>query len=166
MVSSVSTPRSTTTRINRQERGKCRLQVERSKGKGYRTVRTTTNKHGRWVCTQEVDIQQHVVTVLMRSRCSGSHNVVALSVGIPTAQYRRHYRLLSGTANRRALLCIGHSEDDPPNGPDIATLTGYEATVNLARNMPGRSGLSKRRTSSGATSPEDADAWNDVDEEA
>ena len=34
--------------IGRRERGKCRLQVERAAGKGYRTVRTTTNKFGRW----------------------------------------------------------------------------------------------------------------------
>jgi hypothetical protein len=34
--------------IGRRDRGKCRLQVERAAGKGYRTVRTTTNKFGRW----------------------------------------------------------------------------------------------------------------------
>ena len=33
--------------IGRRERGKCRLQVERAAGKGYRTARTTTNKFGR-----------------------------------------------------------------------------------------------------------------------
>jgi hypothetical protein len=36
--------------IGRCERGKCRLQVERDKKKGFRTVKTTTNKFGRW-CT-------------------------------------------------------------------------------------------------------------------
>src|SRR5262249_18039059 len=34
--------------IGRQDRGKCRLQVERKKGHGYRLVRTTTNNPGRW----------------------------------------------------------------------------------------------------------------------
>ena len=34
--------------IGRRERGKCRLQVERASGKGYRTVRTTTDRSGRW----------------------------------------------------------------------------------------------------------------------
>jgi hypothetical protein len=34
--------------IGRQDRGKCRLQVERKKGHGYRLVRTTTNKFGVW----------------------------------------------------------------------------------------------------------------------
>jgi hypothetical protein len=34
--------------IGRRERGKCRLQVSRAANKGYRTVRTTTNKAGRW----------------------------------------------------------------------------------------------------------------------
>lgn len=33
--------------IGRRERGKCRLQVERARGKGYRTVRTTTDRLGR-----------------------------------------------------------------------------------------------------------------------
>jgi hypothetical protein len=34
--------------IGRQDRGKCRLQVERKQGHGYRLVRTTTNKFGFW----------------------------------------------------------------------------------------------------------------------
>jgi hypothetical protein len=34
--------------IGRHDRGKCRLQVERKKGHGYRLVRTTIDKHGRW----------------------------------------------------------------------------------------------------------------------
>jgi hypothetical protein len=34
--------------IGRHDRGKCRLQVERKKGHGYRLVRTTTDKHARW----------------------------------------------------------------------------------------------------------------------
>jgi hypothetical protein len=34
--------------IGRQDSGKCRLQVERRKAHGYRLVRTTTDKHGRW----------------------------------------------------------------------------------------------------------------------
>jgi hypothetical protein len=34
--------------IGRQDRGKCRLQAERRKGHGYRLVRTTTDKFGRW----------------------------------------------------------------------------------------------------------------------
>jgi hypothetical protein len=34
--------------IGGNDRRKCRLQVERAKGTGYRTVRTTTDKFGRW----------------------------------------------------------------------------------------------------------------------
>ena len=34
--------------IGRRERGKCRLQVERAKNKGYGTVRASTNKVCRW----------------------------------------------------------------------------------------------------------------------
>lgn len=34
--------------IGRRDRGLCRLQVERVKGKGYRPVKTTTNRQGAW----------------------------------------------------------------------------------------------------------------------
>ena len=44
--------------IGRRERGKCRLQVERAANKGYRTVRTTTNKAGRWCKPQQEHVQQ------------------------------------------------------------------------------------------------------------
>ena len=44
--------------IGRRERGKCRLQVERAAGKGYRTVRTTTNKFGRWCAPKKSTYQQ------------------------------------------------------------------------------------------------------------
>ena len=40
--------------IGRRERGKCRPQVERAVGKGYRTVRTMTNKLGRWCAPEKV----------------------------------------------------------------------------------------------------------------
>jgi hypothetical protein len=48
--------------IGRRERGKCRLQVERAAGKGYRTVRTTTNKFGRW-CKPKKSTYTNNVTV-------------------------------------------------------------------------------------------------------
>ena len=51
--------------IGRRERGKCRLQVERAAGKGYRTVRTTTNKFGRW-CAPKKSTYRNSVYVVVR----------------------------------------------------------------------------------------------------
>jgi hypothetical protein len=34
--------------IGRRERGRCRIAVERAKGKGYRTIKQTTDRSGRW----------------------------------------------------------------------------------------------------------------------
>ncbi len=50
--------------IGRRERGKCRLQVERAKGKGYRTVRTTTDKLGRW-CKPHKSTFRNDITVVV-----------------------------------------------------------------------------------------------------
>jgi hypothetical protein len=51
--------------IGRRERGKCRLQVERAQNKGYRTVRTTTNKHGRW-CKPHKSTYSNSLIVVVR----------------------------------------------------------------------------------------------------
>jgi len=71
--------------IGRRERGKCRLQVERAKGKGYRTVRTTTNKFARW-CAPKKSTYHNSVSVVI-SDWDDEHQVVWLSVGNPAAQY-------------------------------------------------------------------------------
>jgi hypothetical protein len=71
--------------IGRRERGKCRLQVERTAGKGYRTVRTTTNKFGRW-CAPKKSTCHNSVTVVVRDY-DEEHQVVWLSAGNPAAQY-------------------------------------------------------------------------------
>ncbi len=71
--------------IGRRERGKCRLQVERAKGKGYRTVRTTTNKFGRW-CAPKKSTYGNAATVVVRNY-DDEHQVAWLSVGNPSAQW-------------------------------------------------------------------------------
>jgi len=71
--------------IGRRERGKCNLQVERAAGKGYRTVRTTTNKFGRW-CAPKKSTFHNSVTVVVRDY-DEEHQVVWLSAGNPAAQY-------------------------------------------------------------------------------
>jgi hypothetical protein len=71
--------------IGRRDRGRCRLQVERASGKGYRTVRTTTNKHGRW-CAPKKSTYHNSVTVVVRN-LDAEHQHAWLSVGNPGAQY-------------------------------------------------------------------------------
>ena len=71
--------------IGRRERGKCRLQVERAAGKGYRTVRTTTNKFGRW-CAPKKSTYRNSVYVVIRD-CDDEHQVCWLAVGKPAAQW-------------------------------------------------------------------------------
>src|SRR5262245_63395798 len=50
--------------IGRRERGKCRLQVERAKGKGYRTVRRATDKFGHR-CKPNKSTFRNAVTVVV-----------------------------------------------------------------------------------------------------
>jgi hypothetical protein len=50
--------------IGRRERGKCQLRVERATGKGYRTIRTTTNKHGRWCAPKNSTYTNNVIVVV------------------------------------------------------------------------------------------------------
>ena len=61
---SASTPTIDDYPIGRRERGKCRLQVERAQGKGYRTVRTTTNKSGRWCAPKKSTYSNSLIVVV------------------------------------------------------------------------------------------------------
>ena len=71
--------------IGRRERGKCRLQVERAKNKGYRTVRTTTNKAGRW-CAPKKSTYSNSLIVVVRD-WDTEHQHAWLSCGDPRARY-------------------------------------------------------------------------------
>jgi hypothetical protein len=71
--------------IGRRERGKCRLQVERTAAKGYRTVRTTTNKFGRW-CAPKKSTYHNSVTAVVRDY-DEEYQVVWLWAGNPAAQF-------------------------------------------------------------------------------
>jgi hypothetical protein len=50
--------------IGRRERGKCRLQVERDKKRGYRTVKTTTNQFGRWCAPKRSTFTDTAICVI------------------------------------------------------------------------------------------------------
>jgi hypothetical protein len=65
--------------IGRHERGKCRLQVERAAGTGYRSIRTTTNKFGRW-CAPKKSTYTNNVTVVV-ANLDEEHQHAWLSVG-------------------------------------------------------------------------------------
>ena len=52
--------------IGRRDRGKCRLGVEHSKGRGWRTVRTTTDKHGRWCSPKKSVYHEGIIVVYTR----------------------------------------------------------------------------------------------------
>ena len=69
--------------IGRRERGKCWLQVERAAGKGDRTVRTTTNKFGRWCAPKKSTYRNSVYVVV--GDYDDEHQVVWLAVGNPAA---------------------------------------------------------------------------------
>jgi hypothetical protein len=99
--------------IGRRERGKCRLQVERAQKKGYRTVRTTTNKHGRWCAPKKSTYSNSLIVVVRdwdtehqhawlscgnsRAQYGGAHVSVqyANGAGLALAQCRRHVCPLS-----------------------------------------------------------------------
>jgi hypothetical protein len=50
--------------IGRRDRGQCRLQVERAKGRGYRTVKTTTNKRGAWCAPKKSTYRNGPIVVV------------------------------------------------------------------------------------------------------
>jgi hypothetical protein len=66
--------------IGRRERGLCRLEVERVKGKGYRTVRTTTDKHVRW-CKPKKSTFRNDCTVVATGIFDHEHTIQWLCVG-------------------------------------------------------------------------------------
>jgi hypothetical protein len=63
----------------------CRLQVERAANKGYRTMRTTTNKAGRW-CKPHKSTYSNSLIVVARD-WDTEHQHAWLSCGNPRAVY-------------------------------------------------------------------------------
>ncbi len=64
--------------IGRLERGRCRLQVEWDRRKAYRTVRTTTDKHGRW-CKPRKSTFRNDITVVVGD-LEGERNTAWLAI--------------------------------------------------------------------------------------
>jgi hypothetical protein len=62
--------------IGRRDRGKCRLQVERAKNKGYRTVRTTTNRAGRWCAPKKSTYSNSLIVVVRGWACAPQYDII------------------------------------------------------------------------------------------
>jgi hypothetical protein len=72
--------------FGRRDRGKCRLQVERAKGKGYRTIKTTTDRNGRWCAPKKSTFTNSLIFVVELGDDRGGWLHVgerAVSVGHP-----------------------------------------------------------------------------------
>jgi hypothetical protein len=120
--------------IGRRERGKCRLQVERAKGKGYRTVRTTTNKHGNW-CAPKKSTYRNAVWVVA-THVDGEHDTAWLSVGFPELQYGGTSVFLT-YANGNGVTLAKCWRSDPPRRDEKR----YTTTWTTSRLVISREGL-------------------------
>ena len=146
--------------IGRRERGKCRLQVERAAGKGYRTVRTTTNKVGRW-CAPKKSTYHNSVTVVVRDY-DEDHQVVWLSAGNPAAQFGGAHVGLQ-YANGSGIALAKCWRNDAPRREDHH----YTTVTRTSRLGITGAGVEtdeptqeKETTTLEADSPKECDAWD------
>jgi hypothetical protein len=147
--------------IGRRDRGKCRLQVERAKGKGYRTVRTTTNKQGRW-CAPKKSTYRNAIYVVA-SNVDSPHRAFWLSVGQPHLDYGgAHVCLTYPNGDGLALAKCWRSY--APNREERR----YTITTSSARLIIGRDGVrpveekpaEREEHVDSAASPEEIAAWD------
>ena len=146
--------------IGRRERGKCRLQVERAKGKGYRTVHTTTNKHGCW-CAPKKSTYGNAVTAVVRNY-DDDHQVVWLSAGNPAAQWGGAHVCVRYANGGDFSLAKCWRNDAPRRAPHTYTTTWTASKLSITgagvetrRARPGEEETHKLE----ADSPEECDAW-------
>ena len=146
--------------IGRRERGKCRLQVERADGKGYRTVRTTTNKHGRW-CAPKKSTYGNAVTVVVRGY-GEAHIVVWLSVGNPVAQWGGTHVCVRYANGEGYSLAKCWRNDAPRREPHTYTTTWTKSTLSItgAGVETSEPTAEKETRTLEADSPEECDAWD------
>jgi hypothetical protein len=71
--------------IGRQLRGKCKLSVEYKKGKGFRTVKQTTDKNGRWCKPKTSTYCNHPISVVRHDGQLGWLNIGGALVSITWA---------------------------------------------------------------------------------
>ena len=146
--------------IGRRERGKCRLQVERTAGKGYRTVRTTTNKFGRW-CAPKKSTYHNSVTVVVRDY-DDEHQVVWLSVGNPAAQYGGAHVCIQ-YANGEGIALAKCWRNDPARREDQHYTTVIRTSrlgITAGGLLPENITEEREQHVLKADSPEECDAWD------
>jgi hypothetical protein len=159
--------------IGRRERGKCRLQVERAAGKGYRTVRTTTNKHGRW-CAPKKSTYGNAVIVVVRGygeaynhpegpeRDNLARQVVWLSAGNPAAQWGGSHVCVRYANGEGYSMAKCWRNDAPRREPHIYTTTWTKSKLSItgAGVETGQPAQEKETHTLEADSPEECDAWD------
>jgi hypothetical protein len=146
--------------IGRRERGKCRLQVERTAGKGYRTVRTTTNKFGRW-CAPKKSTYRNSVYVVVRDY-DDEHQVVWLAVGNPAAQWGGAHVTIQYANGEGLSLTKCWRNDAPRREAHTYTTTWTKSTLRITGGgvETGEPTEEKETTTLEADSPEECDAWD------
>ncbi len=146
--------------IGRSERGKCRLQVERTAGKGYRTVRTTTNKFGRW-CAPKKSTYRNSVYVVVRDY-DDEHQVVWLAVGNPAAQWGGAHVTIQYANGEGFSLAKCWRNDAPRREPHTYTTTWTTSRLSITATgvASGEPTGQKETHTLEADSPEECDAWD------
>ena len=146
--------------IGRRERGKCRLQVERRQGKGYRTVRTTTNKYGRW-CAPKKSTYSNSVIVVVRE-WDDEHQHAWLSCGNPRAQYGGAHVCVQ-YANGAGIALAKCWRTDAPRREDVRfTSVIRTSSLGITAGGPRPENMSEERQERVlmADSAEECDAWD------
>ena len=146
--------------IGRRERGKCRLQVERAAGKGYRTVRTTTNKFGRWCAPKKCTYCNSVYAVIRHY--DDEHQVVWLAVGNPAAQWGGAHVTIQYANGVGFALAKCWRNDAPRREPHTYTTTWTKSKLSVTGGGVGSGEPIQERetTTLEAHSSEECDAWD------
>jgi hypothetical protein len=115
--------------IGRRERGKFRLEFERTVVKGYRTVRTRTNKFCRW-CAPMKSLYRISICVVVRA-CDDEHQAVWLAVANPADQRGVNITIESanGKGNSLAQCC---RNDAPRRAPRTSTTSWTKSKLSIA----------------------------------
>ena len=146
--------------IGRRDRGQCLLQIERAKNKGYRTVRTTTNKAGRW-CAPKKTTYSNSLIVVVRER-DPEHQHAWLSSGNQRAAYGGAHVGVQ-YANGTGVALAKCWRNDPPRREDLH-YTSVIRTSNLGITAGGLrpENMTEERKERvlTANSAEECDAWD------
>lgn len=134
--------------IGSNNRGKCKLEVEWKKGKGWRTVRTTTDKYGRW-CKPKCSTYDNTPIAVVK--LDGFYEAAWLRC---QPSYGKHAIYLQGANGDLVETILEHPDGVPTSRPRREPHT-YTME---SRDLYGKLIDSKEYTTP-ADSPEACDAW-------